>query len=267
MKKHSFVSIILLHLVIISLFFIGTSVAASTELDGLQTTATQWIQSTSLPTSTSDVITSVVTDGRLYALALGNPRIGVYYSEIQSDSSIGNWIPTTPLPDSRDGPDAVAYNGKIYLFGGIGSGGEKSDVFFSTILDDGSLSAWQSTTSLPSPLDPNDAIAWDGKVYVLGGWGGPSGGWVDDILYADINEDGTLGEWLTTTKLPEPRHNMRGVVHDGVIYTIAGEYGHAANLRDTVYYSQSTCLAVSDMPHKHRPHHKTYKHRICMDIL
>ena len=65
----------------------------------------------------------------------------------------------------------------------------------------GGIGTWNTTTSLPSRLEYPAAVAFDGRLYVLGGYGSPSGLPYshNDVYMAALNADGSLQGWESTT--------------------------------------------------------------------
>ena len=149
----------------------------------------------------------------------------VYYAPInKTDGSIGKFIQTAILPSYIRGHALLAYNGYLYIIGGIEQPtfpeppypdpanfetilNEK--VYYARVNTDGSLGKWEQTASLPPPevRDPPIAadkaglfalsatvhtISKDGKdkgyIYVTGGWSAELKKNVKTVLVGPINE-------------------------------------------------------------------------------
>jgi hypothetical protein len=148
----------------------------------------------------------------------------VYYTSIDPDGTINAWSSTTLLPERLVGHKAVVWDGKIYVAGGWNGFSRQSKVYFAEISDvDGSLGGWQTTTSLPLSLNQMCAVAYDGAVYLIGGIHNqvPQ----SYAYYALIQTDGTLGEWTSTSSLPERRARAGLALIDNTIYVIGGQKG------------------------------------------
>lgn len=78
-----------------------------------------------------------------------------------------SWYSLAPLPTPRRDFAAVAYNGKIYTFGGYGASGRLSVVE----VYDPSSNSWSTATPMPSAMDNVGAGLIGGRIYVLG-WDG-----------------------------------------------------------------------------------------------
>lgn len=201
-----------------------------------------WSTTTNLPARLFS-LASVVYNGRAYVIGGHNGSSAVdtvYYASINDDGALGNWQSTRPLPDMREGPEVVVYDGRIYVLGGstnvtIRGGGraERATVWFASVNADGTVGSWTETTSLPDPVIYHTATVWNGRIYLIGGWTG-YGSRGGAVHYANINSDGSLGSWISTTSFPASGiREHAAVVHNGVLYVIGGEPYY-----DTVYYAR-----------------------------
>jgi N-acetylneuraminic acid mutarotase len=128
----------------------------------------------------------------------------------------------TPLPVPLIEHESVVYNGKIYVIGGSTTDTNwRTAVYFANILVDGSVGTWLTTTPLPQARADHCAVVWNGFIYVLGG---TTTGitYLDTVLYAQIQPDGNLGNWLLTTSLPTTVAGYASAIWNGRIYAIIG---------------------------------------------
>ncbi|MCX7000821.1 MAG: hypothetical protein NT106_11095 [Candidatus Sumerlaeota bacterium] len=159
------------------------------------------------------------------------------------------WTSTSLLPVPIRGGTVVYNNGYVYSIGGRPSSESSTtravnNVYYVSVNADGSLGTWQATTSLPAKRAMCGAYAYNGKMYVWGGW--------DEIYitmptcyYASINPDGSLGSWTTSSvAIPDDGGISqmdcfgRGVLGFGkYIYIIGGERNDVVYV-PTVYYSE-----------------------------
>lgn len=98
----------------------------------------------------------------------------------------------------------------------------------------GSLGAWNSTASLPNPVEGPAAVAYQGHVYVLGGRVSPSGQqpYLENVVYmSTVNADGTLQSWQSTSPFANGRylHAAVGDSTNGVLYVIGGATSTSSN--------------------------------------
>lgn len=78
-------------------------------------------------------------------------------------------------------------------------------------------------TKLPAAMQMQGSAVIGNRLYTFGG-ASNQGGWLNDVISAEIRSDGTLGTWRNETPMPERRHYIGQsveVVNDR-IYIIAG---------------------------------------------
>lgn len=166
--------------------------------------------------------------------------------EVRDPGAIRGWIQTTSLPAGLTDHGAVYLNGYVYVIGGRSdaSGTAATPVYYAPVNENGSLGVWTTTTSLPVPLATHGVAAHNGRVYAWGGW---TAGFAtrNTGYYATQNPNGSLGAWtLSAQVLPNntdvsPQGTQmdafgRGVMaHNGVLYTINGEWDSGAAFGNT----------------------------------
>ncbi len=151
-----------------------------------------------------------------------------------------NWTVTTPLPKAVSGHKALFLpvddaagitNQYVFVSGGRKDDGDASDqVVTGQINMDGTISSWESTTSLPEPLSFHTAVAatpfnskvdGSGYVFVLGGTNN-DGEAVSTVSVAALNNDGTLQSWSSGRSLPRAVHSAGAVIFRSTIYVAGG---------------------------------------------
>lgn len=191
---------------------------------------------------------SVAYDGYLYVIGgsggNNNALDSVYYTKLQSNGrpvSPGTcqnvWCPTTALPGTSTGNAAVVSNGYIYVMDGTGSM-SSSEVAFAEINADGQLGAWTSTTSLPSALSGSSlgqAAAYNGYLYISGGYNSGSNTYLSDVYFAELNSDGTVAAWHQATSLPQGLVNHAMLAYDGYLYVSGG--ANSGGDQSAMYYA------------------------------
>lgn len=146
------------------------------------------------------------------------------YASITEDGQIGEWKPGPSLVVDRGFTEAVVHNGFIYVVGG-GNGPNGKNLLRSVerakINPDGSLGQWRLETSqtvLPRRCTKLALI--DDYLYSFGGFGGAL---LDSVEYAQINNDGSVGEWkMATDNMTMPRYVNSVKSVNGVAYVIGG---------------------------------------------
>lgn len=155
----------------------------------------------------------------------------VYYAKLNSDGTTGAWATTTQLPAVVTMESAVAYNGYIYILGGATSvryGPVLNTVRYAPINANGTIGSWSTTTSLSGVRYGHSAVVDNGHIYVLGGYSGST--YYNDVQYATINANGTIGSWTTTSAFNTARYYQSAAIYNGYLYILGGANG-------TTYYN------------------------------
>ena len=190
----------------------------------------------------------------------------VQYAPIDSTGATGQWGTSSPtitaLPAARLYAAVVAYNGFVYVMGGqsgSGTGTAVSTIYRASIGNDGGIGAWTTnTTPLPVSRTGLAAVAYNNKMYIMGGSDGASTPtYFNTTYYADIAfGNGSIGAWTASTNfgtgntrafLGAVAYGVNSTVSgSGYLYAIGGSNGAAAaNHYATVYKSN---LSQSGIP-------------------
>ena len=223
-----------------------------------------WCSTTNLPSPT-DHSTSIVQNGYIYEIGgatSGTSGItaNTYFAQISSNGSLvntlsscpnggtlysGTWCSTTPLPQALDDAPSVTYNGYVYVLSGYSGSGGSTSVYYASIGSNGALGAWNTASSpTPSAVLFATAVVYGGYIYLLGGCVTTSScsGPTSAVHFAQINSNGNIGSWMTTTALPTPLNGATTVMYNGYLYEIGGNNSGVATQTQTgsqtaVYYS------------------------------
>ncbi len=156
-----------------------------------------WQTTTPLP-SPEWGLGSASWKGRIYTTGGCN---GLYFTnavwsaQIQTNGSLLSWVAQTPLPEAVIDHACVVVNGFLYVLGGsLWEGGSTNNVYYSKINADGSLAAWNQTTSMPQALENFSAVVADGQIFTLDGLT-YSSGLASGFYSAPLAGDGSLGPW------------------------------------------------------------------------
>jgi len=153
---------------------------------------------------------------------------------VKAQEIVWNTNPT-PLPVPLIEHASVVYNGKIYVLGGSSiDGNRRNTVYFADILPDRTVGTWMTTTPLPQAREDFEAVVWNGFVYVMGG-STTGGAYLDTVLHAQIQSDGTLADWMATTSLPTAVAGYASALWNGRIYVIIGGW---PGWKGEVYYAE-----------------------------
>ena len=169
----------------------------------------------------------------------------VQYAKInpngRNDGSIGTFRNTSSLKVGVSLHSSAVHNGYLYVIGG---GRYSSSVLYKTVQyakinSDGSLGEFRRTTALPAGRRAHTSVVQNGYLYVIGGYG--SGSYLDSIIYAKINSDGSIGAFQTASnKLYKGMFYHASVAYKGYIYIIGGRIGGTSS-----YYKIITFARIS----------------------
>jgi N-acetylneuraminic acid mutarotase len=127
--------------------------------------------------------------------------------------STNTWSAVAPLPISRSDVGAIAYRGKVYVFGGCNESGVTGEVG----IYDPKTNTWSLGAPMPTPRAAFYGIGIKkANIYVIGGEE-PSG------ATSPVNEvyNTVTNTWSADTPMLHPRGEM-GVASKGKIYTMGG---------------------------------------------
>jgi len=150
--------------------------------------------------------------------------VGSLYAEVASDGTIGPWLRTTDRTTYRYVYGVVTTNTHVYLVGGQLQGFTNTGlVEYAAFQIDGSLGAWNATSSLNTPRESFGLVVSGDYVYALGGTLAIVGFGAGRVTeYAHINADGSLGAWQLGPQLNEDHPGCRAAVIDGYLYVFGG---------------------------------------------
>ncbi|HWT40447.1 MAG TPA: hypothetical protein VN081_04240 [Dongiaceae bacterium] len=190
-----------------------------------------WASTTALAAGRAYQATAAY-DGYIY-IAGGASSSGDYndvqYAPINANGSIGSWASTTGFTVAVDGLEMVAYNKHLYLIGGTDGTTSYATVQYAPINANGTIGSWASTTGFTNGRSNFSSLVYNGYLYVVGGHNSSSTNY-NDVQYAPINANGTIGSWNTTSTFTNARYGLKAVAYDGSLYVVGGYDG-------TTYYN------------------------------
>ncbi len=161
---------------------------------------------------------NAVINGKLYLVA-GKDGVGPKRLLRIYDAAADAWTTGAPLPDAYpavENPSAVAFNGKLYLFGG--STMPFSGAVTNVAVYDPASDAW---TLLPQGLSVArggaTAQVFNNEIWVIGGMGN------DGVSLSSVEIfNPATGAWRAGPALTMPRDNPGSAVLGGKIYVFGG---------------------------------------------
>ena len=181
-------------------------------------------------------------------------RANTYYSLVNvTTGAIGSWVSTPALATGRAFGSVVAANGYFYAIAGqIDATGDNTAANEYAVINNGGsgvTSTWTtSTTTLSNPsatgwanggtgykgLIGMSTLIYNNYLYVLGGSDGNN--WYNNVEYAPINNDGSLGSWTdSANKFPSNRYIFASTICNGYMYVMGGSGTGGAKYGDTQY--------------------------------
>jgi hypothetical protein len=103
-------------------------------------------------------------------------------------------------------------------------------------------------TSFNVARSGHTTIAYAGNLYVLGGFDGTN--YLNDVQYAQIASNGTVGNWSYTTSLPQRIRQADGYAANGFMYIFGGR-SNATTCTTNTYVapiSANTTIASGNNP-------------------
>lgn len=215
---------------------------------GVSAPITTWTELADTPLPVDTASSGIVyNDGFIYVIGGKQLEDGkyvasdkVFFSAVNDDGSLAGWSETSSLPDYRY-LHAVAANDKyIYSIGGAGRGDRFGTVsiFRSEYLEGGELAEWQTIGNYPlSPPPANvddginlhEAVIVKDRLYVIGGFLGGYSVEGDPTLslvqFAQIDANGNLSSWTTTSELPRALRRFAASVNGNRIFVSGGSNG------------------------------------------
>ncbi len=159
--------------------------------------------------------------GEIYLFG-GASGAGVSASVDRYDPLNDRWVSLGEKPTPVQYAEAVTLRGKIYLPGGEDANGTVRDLLE---IYDPRERAWSNGPPLPAARSRYTLLAWDGQIYLIGGWDGQQVRSEVFIFDPDANQ------WSAGPVLPSPRQRAGAVVANGRLYLVGGE-DKAGPLRD-----------------------------------
>jgi N-acetylneuraminic acid mutarotase len=146
-----------------------------------------WQATTSFAATGRSQMRTVAYNGYLYVTGgvvnTGVAQSDVLYAPINTNGTVGTWATTSSFTTARFGHGLVAYNGYLYIQGGLINGTYYSDVQFAAINGDGTLGDWTATQALLAKRGYHSAVAYNGYLYAIGG---SDTGYFNTVEYAQM---------------------------------------------------------------------------------
>jgi N-acetylneuraminic acid mutarotase len=216
-----------------------------------------WTQIANLPNGRGLTHAAIATDGTYIYILSGYLEGGsndttcgstgqTFGTKIgwQYDPASDTYTRLPDLPLTRAAGSAVVIGRKLHYFGGTvrqGGGSQSDQVGDHYVLDlDNRSAGWATLASLPNPRHHAAAVAYNGKIYAIGGQIGHDGGLEAQTLVHIY--DPATDSWSLSAPLPEGRNHMGNAtfVLNNQIFIIGGQIGNEESLATVTIYDMAT---------------------------
>ena len=180
-----------------------------------QPTSSRWKNLQPLPEASSG-LAAAIYENTIYVIG-GDTGQGVSGAVASYDLLQKTWQALSAKPTPAADISAVVWGGLIYVPGGkLASGG------MTNVLEvyDPQKDAWESKASLPQALSGYALAAFEGKLYLFGGWDGRQA--LSEVWVYDPEVD----RWETRSQMPGPRAFAGAAVAGGKIFVMGGYDGN-----------------------------------------
>jgi DNA-binding CsgD family transcriptional regulator len=216
---------LVLLMVILGVIFIGWRLSPGSSLinnptatrlpQNTVTPIPHWNQLAGLPETRSNL--ALLSFGnQIYAIAGLSPN-GVEGNLDRYDPQTNTWVGLSPKLTPVYDAHAVVINGLIYMPGGRLSNLEPQPTNILEIYDT-NTDQWKTGARLPIPLSAYGLVAYEGQLYLFGGWDGKN--YQNRVFSYDPTED----SWLERTPMTTARAFLGATEALGKIYVMGGIY-------------------------------------------
>lgn len=164
----------------------GKIYAIGGEIRGGYTTATEeydpakgtWTRKANMPTLRG-YLSSAAVNGKIYVI--GGQGFGPTWQTVEEyDSATDRWTKRADMPTARSWLTTVALGGKIFAIGGYaGDPPQNIRTYLPTVeVYDPETNTWMKRPDMPTARCLLSASAVKGKIYAIGGFTWPGGGWM-----------------------------------------------------------------------------------------
>lgn len=156
----------------------------------------------------------------------GNDGKNVTSDVYQLDVSSQKWQRMAGKPTATEGARAILIGERVFMPGGKTANGQPSRILE---VYDPRQNRWNQKSPLPFPLSDYASSAYEGQLYLFGGWNGSE--YSNQVLIYNPQTD----TWSTGSPLPSGRAFASAEVKEGKILLIGGYDGSSALTEVLIY--------------------------------
>jgi hypothetical protein len=151
----------------------------------------------------------------------------VQRAAIDANGAVGSWSSTTASLGSGTafGQLEVAGGTLYYIGGQTGAiSTAQTTVYYSTLGSGGDVTAWTSTTALPTGLTQFSSVVWNNRIYVTGGFNTSSVAQSAIYVSPQLSSGGSISSWTTTgmTAFNVARSGQVAIAYANNLYILGG---------------------------------------------
>jgi len=185
----------------------------------------RWSTAPQLPEARRDMAVTVY-ENAIYLFG-GQTAVGVNSAVLRYDPNAQTWETLTDKPTAVAQAQGVLLGEKVYVPGGLATDGKPVDVLEVYDLRE---NKWEALAALPVPLSRYGLAAYEGNLYLFGGWDGAT---YSKAVYRYNPE---TDAWSERTPLPGPLGGCGVAVLPGKILIIGGFDGTQALDQTLAYF-------------------------------
>ena len=157
-------------------------------------------------------------------------------------TGVDQWVRLAPGPLARQEVAVAALDNSVFVIGGLTAASQPaSDVQ----IYDAAADSWMLTTPIPVPVHHAGAVWVGGKLYVFGGFAGPSSAAIDQTFIFDPQSR----SWTAGPTMLETKGAFAIAADNRRVYLIGGVRGNIQLASvDEFYTSSSTWRVLPSMP-------------------
>ncbi len=191
-------------------YFQPTPTPSPETVDTAASPTNRWQFKKELPLPRSG-LAAVVYEEQIYII--GGENTEVLPDLLRYDPLVDSWEALPPKPNPVTDIQAAVAGGKIFVPGGRLANGQPTDVLEIYNPREG---IWTQGASLPTPLSAYALVAFEGDLFLFGGWDGEE--YTHLTLKYDLGQD----QWRVLTPLPDARGFAGAAVVGGKIHLVGG---------------------------------------------
>jgi DNA-binding CsgD family transcriptional regulator/N-acetylneuraminic acid mutarotase len=192
-------------------------------IDASPSETSRWQFRKDLPAPKTGLAVTIYEE-QIYAIGGENTQV---LSELaRYDPVTDRWEPLLPKPTAVTDIQAAVTGGKIYVPGGRLESGEPTNILDIYNPQEGT---WTQGSSLPVALSAYALVAFEGDLYLFGGWNGNE--YTDQALRYDPAQN----QWYPLTAMPIARGFAGVAIAGGKIYILGGYDGENFLSNNNIY--------------------------------